>query len=313
VLIPGDITILNIALYYNGRIMMKVSIHGNLLEVFEYNIPNLHIRAGILKLSYFPNKASLCHWHSNLEFIIILEGCMTFSVNNTDYLLSEGMGIIVNSNRLHFNSSFNNNECTYILLNLSPSFLVVNPYIESRYVNHLLYDADNDAIILSENVSWNQQALVLIKAIFQLCLEQSERYKLQVLSQFYSLLSLLYENTIDKTGYNENQSKDLNTLKDMIEYIKTHYAEKISVNEIASAGMMCRSKCFSLFKEILHHTPFEYLQNYRIQKSIQLLADKTLSIMDISVACGFNEASYYTEVFKKITGTLPSDYRKNIS
>lgn len=292
---------------------MRISIGDNLLEVFEYNIPNLQIRAGIPRLSYFPTKSTLCHWHNDLEFIIVLEGCMTFTVNNTDYLLSEGMGIIVNSNRLHFNRSHENNDCTYILLNLTPSSLGVNHHIESRYVNPLLYAADNDAIILSEDDSWSRQALALIKDIHQLCQEQSERYELLVLSRFYSLLSLLYENTVEKKGHCENHSQDFNTLKDMIGYIKTHYAEKITISEIASSGMMCRSKCFSLFKGILHQTPLEYLQNYRIQKSIQLLADKSLSILDISLACGFNGASYYTEVFKKITGILPSEYRKRIS
>jgi AraC family transcriptional regulator, melibiose operon regulatory protein len=292
--------------------MFQLNVRDNQSEVVHYNIPNLHIRAVATALSLFPNKTTLCHWHSDLEFIIILEGSMTYTVNDTNYLLTEGMGIMVNSNRLHFNSSFNNNDCTYIVLLLSPSFLGVNSYIESKYVNPLLYDAGSDAIIFSPNICWNKQALDFINGIYQLCQEQPERYELQLQSQFYSLWSLLYENTIERTGYHENQSKDMNSMKSMIGYIEKHYAEKISIDEIASAGMMCRSKCFNLFKEILRQAPFEYLQNFRIQKSLQLLADESLSITDISIACGFNGASYYTEVFKKITGTTPRDYRKNI-
>lgn len=293
--------------------MFQLDVRENLSEVVKYTIPNLHIRALIAELAWFPNKSTLCHWHNDLELIIVLEGCMKYTVNDTDYLLSRGMGIIVNSNRLHYNSSINNNDCTYIVLLLTPAFLGLNRYIESKFVNPFLYDGDNDAVILSENIDWNRKALSLIKTIFQICQEQPERYELEVLSYFYSLLSLLYENTIGNKNYDINESRDFDTLKNMIGYINTHYAEMISLNEIAAAGMVCRSKCCSMFKEILHQTPFEYLQNYRIQKSIQLLADKTLSITDIAVSCGFNGASYYTEVFKKITGMLPSDYRKNIS
>lgn len=292
--------------------MYQLSVRDNQSEVVKYNIPNLHIRAVSATLSMFPNKTTLWHWHSDLEFIIILKGSMTYTVNDTNYLLTEGMGIMVNSNRLHFNSSLNNNDCTYIVLLLSPSFLGVNAYIENRYVNPLLYDAGSDVIIFSPDICWNKQALHLINDIYELCQKRPERYELQLQSQFFSLWSLLYENTIEKKGYHENQSKAMDSMKDMIAYINEHYTEKISINEIASAGMMCRSKCFDLFKEILHQTPFEYLQNYRIQKSIQLLADESLSITDISTACGFNGASYYTEVFKKITGTTPKDYRKNI-
>jgi AraC family transcriptional regulator, melibiose operon regulatory protein len=292
--------------------MYQLSVRDNQSEVINYNIPNLHIRAVPATLSLFPNKTTLWHWHSDLEFIVILKGSMIYTVNDTNYLLTEGMGIMVNSNRLHFNSSYNNNNCTYLVLLLSPSFLGVNSYIEGKYVNPLLYDASSDAIIFSPDICWNRQALHLINDIYELCQKQPERYELQLQIQFYSLWSLLYENTIEKKGYHENQSKDMDSLKDMIGYINNHYAEKISINEIAYAGMMCRSKCFNLFKATLRQTPLEYLQNYRIQKSLQLLADENLSITDITIACGFNGASYYTEVFKKITGTTPRDYRKNI-
>jgi AraC-like DNA-binding protein len=58
-------------------------------------------------------------------------------------------------------------------------------------------------------------------------------------------------------------------------------------------------------------TPVEYLLHYRIQKSLSLLTHGNLTITDIAAACGFNGASYYTEVFRKIMGISPSAYRKS--
>jgi transcriptional regulator GlxA family with amidase domain len=74
--------------------------------------------------------------------------------------------------------------------------------------------------------------------------------------------------------------------------------------------MMCRSKCCRLFKQILHQTAIEYLLHYRIKKSLSLLTETDLNITEISDACGFRSASYYTEVFNKIIGISPRDYRK---
>jgi len=74
--------------------------------------------------------------------------------------------------------------------------------------------------------------------------------------------------------------------------------------------MMCRSKCCRLFKQTLHQTAIEYLLHYRIKKSLNLLTETDLSISEILYRCGFNSASYYTEVFNKIIGTSPRDYRK---
>jgi AraC-like DNA-binding protein len=97
----------------------------------------------------------------------------------------------------------------------------------------------------------------------------------------------------------------------MIGYIQKHYAEKITLHDIATAGLMCRSKCCQLFQQTLHQTPFEYLLRYRVQKSLSLLARNNLTITAIALACGFSGASYYTEVFHKIMGISPSAYRKN--
>ncbi|MDR1412222.1 MAG: helix-turn-helix transcriptional regulator, partial [Spirochaetaceae bacterium] len=89
--------------------------------------------------------------------------------------------------------------------------------------------------------------------------------------------------------------------------------EKITLDDIAASGMMCRSKCCHLFKQILRRTIFEYLLHYRIRKSLSLLTDTGMSITEIAGQCGFNSASYYTEIFNKITGMAPRDYRKTKS
>jgi AraC-like DNA-binding protein len=127
-------------------------------------------------------------------------------------------------------------------------------------------------------------------------------------SRFYSLWSILYENTVAVNGSREQ--KTAAHIKEMVAYIHTHYAEKITLEDVAAAGMMCCSKCCRVFKEILHQTVFEYLLDYRIRRSLPLLAEKRLNITEIAQACGFNGSSYYAETFRKITGVSPGEYRK---
>lgn len=291
--------------------MFQLTVRDDLSEVIVYTSSDVPIRAVLGTLSYFPNKAAVCHWHSDLECIIVLEGAMHYFVNEKVYRLSQGAGIIVNANRLHFGYGADDSDCVFVVLLLHPSLLGGNAYIESHYLNPLLYDADSDAILLSEDVAWHRQALLLIKTLFQLGQEQPTHYEFQIHIQFASLWLLLYENTVAKNGLHQGTSASSSHLKDMIGYIQKHYPEKISLHDIASAGLMCRSKCCSLFKQTLHQTPFEYLLHYRIQKSLSLLADGNLTITAIAAACGFSGASYYTEVFGKIIGISPSAYRKS--
>ena len=96
----------------------------------------------------------------------------------------------------------------------------------------------------------------------------------------------------------------------MTGFIQRNYSEKISLNDIAEAGAICRSKCCKIFREFLGKTPVEYLTEYRISKSIELLNTTDMSITDIAVNCGFCGSSYYAETFMKLMKCTPSEYRK---
>ena len=56
-----------------------------------------------------------------------------------------------------------------------------------------------------------------------------------------------------------------------------------------------------------------FLYKFRIEKSKELLKNPSFSILDIAIAVGFNNQSYYTMMFKKILNITPVEYRKNIA
>ena len=52
-----------------------------------------------------------------------------------------------------------------------------------------------------------------------------------------------------------------------------------------------------------------YLTELRVEKAKELLEDMTINVKDISQKVGFRDSSYFTKVFKRITGVTPSEYR----
>ena len=58
-------------------------------------------------------------------------------------------------------------------------------------------------------------------------------------------------------------------------------------------------------------TLIEYLNQVKIKNARQLLEFSDREVGDIAEACGFNSVAYFSNVFKKITGMAPSEYRKN--
>jgi len=64
-----------------------------------------------------------------------------------------------------------------------------------------------------------------------------------------------------------------------------------------------------LFKQVTGISFKEYLNKVRIEEAKSLLEHTDYSIMEIAVACGYSDQSYFTKVFKKATGITPKQYR----
>ena len=122
--------------------------------------------------------------------------------------------------------------------------------------------------------------------------------------QLWGVEAIREQSTISGSG------SQIPTLQNMLTYIQNHYAQSITLADIAASGAMCRSKCCNLFRKVLHQSPLEFTQNFRIQKSIRLLLDTDDSITEIAASCGFNKSSYYIECFHRIIGQSPGKYRK---
>lgn len=301
-------------------------INDDLLETIHYNSPTTPIKASYTYLSDFPGGVTPCHWHRELECIVMIKGSLNYYVNNHTFTLHEGDGIIVNSNRMHLCSPVDTDNqnrirsyqttdpdnSKYIVLLLHPDTLRFNRKMEEKYINPFLYDSNSDVLFLNHSETWHDQAIETIKEIFFAVTEQTTCFELIAQSKFFYLWSLLYSNTIAANGCERIETDPMNPLKTMISYIQDNYQDKVTLNDIAEAGMMCQSKCCRLFKEMVKQSPIEYLQNYRIQKGIDLLEHSALSITEIALECGFHGASYFTETFRKINGITPKDYRKQI-
>ena len=118
----------------------------------------------------------------------------------------------------------------------------------------------------------------------------------------------LHEETSWERAIYENQ--DLNIVKKMAEFINNNYMEKLSLADIAAAGAVGQSKCCKLFARFFFQTPTMYLTQHRLTKSMELLLNTDLPVIEIALSVGFGSASYYTETFRKWIGKTPSEFRK---
>ncbi len=150
--------------------------------------------------------------------------------------------------------------------------------------------------------------------------EQSESYfyDMNLLNQAVSFqeLSILASNLIESmtreiaSGAYSGSSQ---IIKLSIQNINENYKNKISLKTVADHLHTNPSYLSTLFKQEMGMTFTDYLNQIRINRSCELLADSNFSLIDISIQCGFDGQSYFTKVFRKIKGCTPKDYRKSCS
>ena len=96
-----------------------------------------------------------------------------------------------------------------------------------------------------------------------------------------------------------------------VELINEHFKDNISLSAIAERLHTNPSYLSMLFKQETGVTLTNYISQARIKKSCDLLSETTASLSDIAAQCGFPDQSYFSKVFKKVTGITPKEYRKN--
>ena len=105
--------------------------------------------------------------------------------------------------------------------------------------------------------------------------------------------------------------KNLDRLRAILSYIHFHYADRITLEDIAAAANICKSECCRFFKKYMKESLFEYLLHYRIEQSLPLLSGQEESITEIAGRSGFSNPCYFAKVFKREMGCSPTEYRSS--
>ena len=103
---------------------------------------------------------------------------------------------------------------------------------------------------------------------------------------------------------------DSELLNEIIDFLENNYRCRISLKELSERFNVNDSYISRLFKHHLDTTYSKFLNSLRLNNSLELLSDCSLSIESIAEAVGYNNTNYYYKVFKTEFGITPNEYRK---
>ncbi|HVW95322.1 MAG TPA: helix-turn-helix domain-containing protein [Mucilaginibacter sp.] len=112
-----------------------------------------------------------------------------------------------------------------------------------------------------------------------------------------------------KGQYQHNDEDILKAQK----YIEQNHHQQLNIDEIAEHSNMSKRNFIRRFKKATQNTPFEYLQRVKIEAAKKALESGAQNINMLMYDAGYNDIKTFREVFKKITGLTPQDYRRKYS
>ena len=253
------------------------------------------------------------HWHQDVEIVLVESGEAHCMIGNERIVLRRGEGLFIQAGVIHsyetpyrvvmptvlFRPSLVASETSVIYNRL------VEPFLKANYSH----------VSLLPDVPWQNEILNTVRKIGQLIAAEEPTMELDIHAAVCGLWANLWRHQAEISTLGKTESSTLIQvrLRKMIRFIEANFAGKIRLEEIARAASVSVSEALRCFREGVHTTPVDYLNQYRLNNARWRLVSTTLSVTEIAIESGFSSAAYLDRLFQHHFGASPTEYRKRYS
>lgn len=293
---------------------MQIVTDGSQKELKKHGSDEFPLLVSYEQLSRYKSGSFLWHWHPELEITLVLEGEMLYKVNQCTYHMKTGDVLLSNANVLHAGLMQNMEDCKYASVTFAPKMLYgfYESVMRKKYVEPFVQNFSLPAVYVDTSLDWYEEFVGCVRRIIQLYEERSEFFEIEIVETLQKLWRGMLKNLPGDLPYAEHSKVERNRMRRIMDYLEQNYMNKIQMKDIAAEIHLCESECSRLFKRYMNVSLFTFLQEYRVERSLEFLLGSGDSIMEVAQKSGFTDSNYYAKVFARVKGCSPQKYRKQI-
>lgn len=256
-------------------------------ELIRYNdnLPaRIEIKQGEINTPY--------HWHKEIELVYVLDGALEINVNNTAQTLHTDEFRLINSVENHSLSAENTK---YLILDISYEF--ASQFDESLYSSVFKVIGGSGAEEELRNLLWQ-----LSRTVNEQDLPDLRQYSLVTDILHVLFVQCRHENP---NAVKEGEKVQSRHVKLAIEYIEQHYREEFTEMGVAKILDVQPVYLAQRFKEATGKTFTEYVMEFRLERAMDALMNKGMSIEDAATAGGFPSKRTFIAKCKRMYNITP--------
>ncbi len=248
------------------------------------------------------------HWHEEAELTRITRGTCRYQINLVEYEVKEGDIIFVPPLLLHTIALDATDEVESETYVFHLNFLGANStdICATRYLAPLM----NQEIAVLCQITAEHPAYASLSTLFDRIAELYDHatagYELGIKALLLQAVYVLLPYSHRTSSPDEGTLSD--KLKNVLDHIETHYAEAITIAELARLCYFSEYHFMRFFKKHMGMTCVEYMNNLRLEKAVELFEQGENSILETSLSVGFRNLSYFHRAFKKRYGMTPHTF-----
>ena len=259
---------------------------------------------GILRLDR-PNSYAPAHWHSALELLLFVRGSATCKFSHSLIHVGAGDLCVINSHDIHETRC--SRDARYLVVHIVPGRMC-------RYVPN--FDQLQFSLKFDPDDPVKSEALDRIRQHMQIILELREDngadVALEIQGRLFDLTALLVRHFSNPMNpeQQKNRRNDMTRLEPLLDHMRTHYQQELSLEEAADMLGLNREYFCRLFKKNMGVSYLTYLNQVRATAVCRELETSEDPISVIGERNGFANSKMLNQYFRDLYGCTPSEKRK---
>lgn len=251
------------------------------------------------------------HWHPEFEISYVFKGTGEFRCDDQTFLADAGDIVIVLPNKLHSIYPVGDSDVVYDTVVFNES-MISGTGEDRAYLECLSQFSMDDSYLPLPITKNHPDYSALKKSVIRImeCARENKAEKdlllrLELLKVFWILIK-----NEDLHHRHDSFLSPMESIRSSIEYIRSHYENNISIEQLADISHLSQSYFMSMFKKATDISAIEYVNQVRVQAVCRKLIESELTVSQAAFSSGFNNLSNFNRQFVRFTGMTPWQYRK---